>query len=98
MKNYRDYEKEYDRVIYDSLQKSGHANDMIIDKDVYIAMKWQIENNWNPWDKDTEERLTKLYEFDEKLFWAVSEGTKKTIRVVEGKMNRTSMYHKWINT
>lgn len=98
MKNYEDYKREYDRAICDSLKKSGYRNELIVDEDIYIAIKWQIENNWNPWDKDTEKRLTKLYEFDETLFWAVYEGTKKTMRAVEGKMNLTFMYHKWINT
>lgn len=96
MKNYEDYKREYDRAIRNSLKKSGYRNELIVDEDIYIAIKWQIENNWNPWDKDTEKRLTKLYEFDETLFWAVYEGTKKTMQTVEGEMNLTSMYHKWI--
>lgn len=94
MKTYNDYKKEYVKDVYESLKKRESTDVRVVEEDVYISMKWQLENNWNPWDKDSEERLTKLYQFDEDLFWSVFEGTKKLMQIVNGKEGILSVYFK----
>lgn len=32
-------------------------DEYVIKESVYILMKWQEENNWNPWDRDAAVRL-----------------------------------------
>lgn len=93
MKCYEDYEKEYEKDIKKSFEKSGFANGWIIKKNMYISVHWQIENHWNPWDQDAEERLMQLQQQDEKLFEAVCEGVKKTMEVVAGQADCFSAYH-----
>lgn len=95
MKHYEEYEKEYEKDIKKSFEKSGFVNRRIIKKNIYISVHWQIENDWNPWDQDAEERLMQLQKQDEKLFRAVCEGVKKTMEVVNGQVDGFSAYKEY---
>lgn len=70
MKNYEEYLKDYQKAISEGRKKG----DYVIRECVYISMKWQTDNNWNPWDNDAETRLEALRLFDIRLYQAVIEG------------------------
>ena len=70
MKNYEEYLKDYQKAISEGRKKGGY----VIRECVYISMKWQTDNNWNPWDNDAETRLEALRLFDIRLYQAVIEG------------------------
>ncbi len=71
MKNYEEYLEDYRQAIATGLQK---GNEYVVKESLYISMKWQIENNWNPWDSDATVRLEALKLFDVRLYQAVTEG------------------------
>ena len=71
MKNYDEYLEDYKKAIEPGLQKN---DGYIIKESVYISMRWQEENNWNPWDKYARVRLEALKLFDIRLYQAVVEG------------------------
>ena len=71
MKSYSDYAREYAEL----LAAVGDVKDKaVIKRNIWISMKWQTENNWNPWDGDAQARLLELEEHDKRLYDAVIEG------------------------
>lgn len=82
MKNYDDYLADYEQAIAKGVQK---GNGYIIKECVYISMKWQSENNWNPWDSDAVSRLEELKKVDIRLYQAVLEGVEIVAKMSKGK-------------
>lgn len=83
MKKYEQYRYEYIKAITDGIRGVNTNNGMFVLKEsMWICNKWQIENNWNPWDKDAVERLTELREYDEKLYNAVMDGLGDMLKII----------------
>ena len=71
MKKYEEYLEDYKYAIALGVKNS---DENVIKESVYISMKWQTENKWNPWDSDAAVRLEALRLFDIRLYTAVTEG------------------------
>ncbi len=80
MKSYDDYFEEYQQAIKSGVKK---GDGYIIKECVYISMKWQTENNWNPWDDDAISRLEELKKNDIRLYQAVLEGVEIVARMTK---------------
>ena len=75
MKNYQDYEKEYEQAIKESKLKNRHSDECyVVKKNVWISCKWEKDTGFAPFAPNAEERLEELKRHDIKLYETVISG------------------------